>query len=156
MAPEIIKPYVVYHLKRDQLEEMDRGVDPSSQEVVKLYRGLFSGAPRTSRGDMKEIVLAASAERMKRKCFAALELFRLGFYEKVCSVDADCAHRVLEMTTDINQLWYTKKNKKIEIYVSKPRSTVHYDMIFRFGKPFLNMPIGFINLEEKRFETGIV
>lgn len=156
MTNETVKPYIVYHLLRDQLDEMDRGGAKSDVEVVELYRGLLSNAPRVHPGDLEEHRQAASHERMKRKCLAALQLFDRGFYKKVCSVNADCAAHVLEMTNDINQLWYTNTNKNIELHAAHPRSTAHYDLIDRFGKPFLCMPLGFIDLEEQRYETGIV
>ena len=156
MANETVKPYVVYHLMRDQLEAMDRGGAAADKDVVKLYRGLVSNAPRVHPSDLEEHRQAASAERMKRKCSSALLLFKLGYYEKVCSVNADCATYVLEMTNDINRLWYTNTDKNIELHADHPRSTAHYDLIVRFGKPFLCMPLGFIDLEEHKYETGIV
>lgn len=156
MANETVKPYVVYHLMRDQLEEMARRGAAAHTDVVELYRGLVSNAPRVHPSDLEEHRQAASAERMRRKCISALQLFDRGYYEKVCSVNADCATHVLEVTNDINRLWYTNTDKNIELHADHPRSTAHYDLIVRFGKPFLCMPLGFIDLEEQRYETGIV
>lgn len=156
MTNETVKPYIVYHLMRDRLDTMDRGGAEEDVEVVALYHGLLSNAPRVPPGDLEEHRQAASEERMQRKCSAAQQLFDRGYYEKVCSVNADCAAHVIEMTNDINQLWYTNTNKNIELHTAHPRSTAHYDLIVRFGKPFLAMPLGFIDLEERRYETGIV
>ena len=156
MANETANPYVVYHLMRDELDTMERGAAAEDMEVVELYRGLLSNAPRVHPSDLEEHRQTASLERMKRKCVSALQLFDRGYYEKVCSVDAACAAHVIEMTTDINRLWYTNSNKKIELHAVRPRSTAHHDLIFRFGKPFLCMPLGFIDLKEQRYETGIV
>lgn len=157
MANSSDKPYEVFHLKRDALEAMERGIaENANAEAVDYFKGLLSNAPRVYGSDIKEKQDSASKVRMTRKCKSVKALMEQGFYEKVCAVDAECATKVVEMTNDINQLWYEKTNKKVEVYTDKPRSTAHYDLIVRFGKPFIFMPLGFIDLEAQAYADGIV
>lgn len=151
------KPYQVYHLSRNELDAMERECRGAERTpAVKLYEGLLSGEPRVLASDIPERIAAASQERMKRKCISAEALLEAGFYEKVCSVDADCAKDVFEMTNDINTIWCLRSNKKIELHVDMPRSTYHYDIIKRFGKPFMFMPMGIIDLQARCYDKRIV
>lgn len=157
MAYTSDKPYEVYHLKRDVLEAMERGsAENINKEAVEHYTGLLSNAPRTNASDYKEKKAAASKARMTRKCTSVKALMQQGYYEKVCSIDVDCASQVIELTNDVNELWYEKYNKKMDVHTDKPRSTTHYDLVVRFGRPFIFMPLGFIDLGGQVYADGIV
>lgn len=150
-------PYVVYHLDRERLDALEKQPCSNQEKVwFDQYLAMLSNAPRIEDDQLEEYKLAASKERMKRKCESCKALMAAGLYQKVCSIDSKTAVDAIEMTNDINEVWYRKKRKGVVVHTEHPRSTTNYDVIERFGRAFLCMPLGFIDIEEQVYASGIV
>lgn len=175
-----IKPYQIYHLQNELLDKLERSSDRTKNEdlAVAAYIRLTSNQPRIDRTIKKsfgfnpltvdEIVNdkvntpeKINDEKRLRKVEATTELMSLGYYEKVAEVDAETAREAVHLTSNINQYWCLSANNKIDCVVDCfvngfLRTTTSYDVIDRFGKRFLYMPLGIIDLQSSEYSDELV
>lgn len=175
-----LKPYQIYHLKIELLCELELSTNRTKNEdlAVAAYIRLTSNQPRIDRTIKKsfgfnpltvdEIVNdkintpeKINEEKRLRKVEAASELMSLGYYEKVAEIDAETAREAVHLTSNINQYWCLSENKQIDCVVDCfvsgfLRTTTSYDVIDRFGKMFLYMPLGIIDLQTTEYSDELV
>lgn len=172
--------YTIWHLQHSRLLKAEASVRAGdSTEEEKLAASLFEKLiSNHQRKDMhskkyydkgeKDYHFAEiderklNQEKTKRKARAAKELMKMGYYEKVASCVADNAQEAVMMTTNIdNENWVahalTSKGKKVVgVHNVDARTTSSYDIIESFGRLYLNMPLGKINIQEERYATRLV
>lgn len=172
-------PYTIYHLGHEELLRINQlPQDELMKEQIQAktaYQHLLSNRPRADISVYKtfsrSIVEVVEKERefeqadkqnevkqqlFERKVKSVKMLFKMDYYVPVANVESDTAEQAIEMCSNINQVWYLKPHKKINILPDAHRSTSHYDIIQRFDEYFLMMPLGIINLSKSKWADELV
>lgn len=150
------------------------GTVEEAKRIVDVYRSLMSNGPRNDPTIRKIYGVQAIGleeaidEELKqdeaplisltsRKATAALELFEKGFYTEFARIDAECADDVMAIANgQVVPYWRDVKSKDYEVISINARNAGNYDLIVRFGRPFLKMSLGYIDLQEGVYASELV
>ena len=176
-------PYHIHLLDHDLLIDLERQVErgkvdvgdlEEARTVVSFYRQLLSNSPRRDHSvrlvygvqnvGMDEAVENElrkdedlTAQRTGRKAEAALWLYRKGYYSKSAEVNAECADDVMALASGrIDRHWLTSRDKNVRAIDPTARNAGSYDLVVRFGKPFMKMSLGYIDLEAGIYAENLV
>jgi len=177
---ERVFPYTIYHLDHEALLKLERESSHSElsnqeNEIVKCYVDYTSNKPRVDskideiiegryrntdleRQNIKREIALANNEKVRRKAISALKLMKFGMFIKVAQVDAVTANDAVYMTisTTVNKGWMFSSNKNIKPYDEAWRSTETYDVVMRFDDMFIKMPLGYIDVTEKKYAESTI
>ena len=153
-------PYTFFHLNLDELNTTDEGkaqikalvsthprVDPTLSKAFPSE--IYSKLPL--KPEDREVVLNKLVEeyaqvRKLRVHKTAAELLSSGLYVEMAKVNAANASLARHKTISINNFWWDKADKEVEVTGSPSRSTDAFDMVRRFDEFFLVLPLGYMDM----------
>lgn len=150
--------FQIYHLDVSSSLSMKPDVSKSIMQARKPYRKLDSTLIEyycVSKSDSLEVVEDHPEQTfdsfIKEKCLLIKLLLEQGVYRLVAKIKAKNHIDAFVKATSINQIWFYKKSKDIEVIGQPLRSTGADDLIEWDNKYYLICPLGYIDLERAAY-----
>lgn len=175
-----MSPYRILQLDIEELLYVERNgaIGEIEEEALKEFINLTSNLPRIDRSirnafglnkltveerinDTLQSEDEINKIKLERKIKAALRLKELGYYRAVAEVKTETGIEAVHLTMNINKYWSLLPDARVKCINLVPnghylRSTYSYDIVERFGDPFLLLPLGIVDLSLREYTNELV